>query len=274
MCPAQNNDDNKAPLFDNHPPAPASAGRVRIVLVEPQTPENVGAVARAMKTMGLSDWAIVGGCDIHSRGARRLARSASTLLESARCVATFEEAVEGVDRVVSTSHRLRSQQLQRVAALKERLPEWQQRLVSGQRLAVVFGREDKGLPRVILERSDELVTIPTAHSAQSLNLAQAVMIVCYELFQSLAEHPAAPPIAESLNHAERQSLAKMWTDLAIETGYEVRGQRPELLVNSLAQSFAEWSLTERDRLLSLSLLRHFQRVFRSLEKNDSHADSH
>ncbi|MBX6421424.1 MAG: RNA methyltransferase [Nevskia sp.] len=168
--------------MSDHPPHPAAAlQRVRIVLVEPQHPGNIGSCARAMKTMGLSQLVLVAPRRFPDPQAQAMAVGAADVLERARICATLDEALADCARVAATTARARHIQAQTFAPR-----EWAQRLFAAglptaAPVALVFGRERNGLANEELDRAQELITIPTAPDYGSLNLAAAVQILAYEL---------------------------------------------------------------------------------------------
>ncbi|AEV16000.1 RNA methyltransferase, TrmH family, group 1 [Thermus sp. CCB_US3_UF1] len=159
--------------------------RVRIVLVEPQEPMNVGAVARAMKNFGLSQLYLV---NPHprvgppwAREAYWLAVHAEDLLDRAQAVGSLREALEGVHLVVATTGRPRELY---PAPL---VPAWEvpgRVLTVAGPVALVFGRETFGLTNEELDLAHLIGTIPTAPEQPSLNLAQAVVVFAYELYKA------------------------------------------------------------------------------------------
>ena len=152
---------------------------IRIVLTETSHPGNIGASARAMKTMGFSELVLVAPKEFPSAAATARASGADDLLAAARTVSTLAEAISDCAYVVGASARLRSLQWPttdpRVCA--QRL--WEQ-LPAGP-VAVVFGPEHSGLTNDDLARCHELVHIPANPAYSSLNLAMAVQVICYEL---------------------------------------------------------------------------------------------
>jgi TrmH family RNA methyltransferase len=153
----------------------------RFVLVRPHYPENVGAVARAIKTMGFTELVLVkpgrmAGPD-HVM-AHKMAVKSWDVLESVRQCATLDEALAGSSLVVATTSRrgISGVRTARVAAaLIER------HVASGGSAAIVFGNEKNGLSEPDLGRARERLRIPMAADQPSINLAQAVQIVAYEL---------------------------------------------------------------------------------------------
>lgn len=158
---------------------------LRIVLVQTSHPGNIGAVARAMKNMGLSQLVLVAPRRFPDEEAVWRAAHASDLLERARIVSTLDEAVGDCGLVVATSARDRTipwPALDARAACRKLAAESRQHPV-----AVVFGREDRGLTNAELRRCNLHLSIPTDEAYSSLNLAMAVQIVCYELRMALVE---------------------------------------------------------------------------------------
>jgi tRNA/rRNA methyltransferase len=150
---------------------------VRIVLVRPRNPENLGAVARAMKNFGLDDWAVTALGTHDFAAARRVAVHAEDLLDRPRLVRDLDEAVADCAWVVgTTSRRVRGK---RSLAPEEVAREAAARAGTG-RTAIVFGDERSGLSRAEVERCHDLSAIPTGAAQPSLNLAQAVLLYAYE----------------------------------------------------------------------------------------------
>ena len=152
---------------------------ITIVLVNPSHPGNIGSTARAMKTMGLSKLCLVEPDDFPSSTATALASGADDVLANARVVATLNEALSDSHFVVGTSARVRGVSLPLVnprhcgeTAVKEAMT---------QNVALIFGREDRGLTNEELQRCHLQVHIPTNEDFSSLNLAAAVQVLCYEI---------------------------------------------------------------------------------------------
>lgn len=160
---------------------------VRIVLVEPSGPLNVGAVARVMKNLGLQQLVLVNPqCDPLSIEARHLAVHAVDILESAQQVATLPAALQGCTRAIATTARVRSSAID-LESPRIALP-WL--LEEPETAALIFGPEYRGLSNEELNYAQRFVRIPTSSSYPSLNLASAVAICCYELSQSAQLQPS------------------------------------------------------------------------------------
>ncbi len=166
----------------------------RIVLVGTTHPGNIGAVARAMKNMGLSDLALVAPRYFPHAEATARASGAEDLLEAAVVTGTLAEALRGCRFVAGASARARTIDW---PALGPR--ECAERLVAESRggdVAVVFGPEKSGLTNEDLDHCQALLSIPADPAFSSLNLAMAVQIVCYELRLARTGAPVATPERE------------------------------------------------------------------------------
>jgi tRNA/rRNA methyltransferase len=156
---------------------------IRIVLVEPAGPRNVGAVARVMKNMGLRYLTVVNPhCHPLDEEACHAAVHAKDVLESVQVAHSLMEALAGCQRAIATLGRNMTTLSMPLESPRIALP-W----LRGVPSALIFGPEDRGLSNLELNYAQRLVSIPTADIYPSLNLAQAVGICCYELHQSLTE---------------------------------------------------------------------------------------
>lgn len=165
---------------------------VRLVLLRPRNADNLGAIARAMKNFGLSDWVVVSPNPrlLEVPGLNRLAVKSGELLETVRQEASLEAAVADCHWVVGTTMR-RIEGRQRLSP-REVAAEAHAR---GGKLALVFGDERSGLTNEDLARCHALSFIPTSDAQPSLNLAQAVVLYAWELFAAAMPPGAAPPPA-------------------------------------------------------------------------------
>lgn len=170
---------------------------IRIVLVNTHHPGNIGAAARAMKNMGLSRLYLVEPKGFPSFEASQRASSATDVLSGAVVVDTLAEALQGCSFVCGTTARLRSVKWPQLDA-RECGMQLQQESEQHE-VALVFGRERSGLSNDELEQCQALVNIPTAEAYSSLNLAQAVQVLSYEILmasQTSRENTEAAPLAQ------------------------------------------------------------------------------
>lgn len=161
---------------------------IRIVLVEPQHPGNVGASARAMRTMGLESLVLVRPAEHPHPDATVRAAGAADLLARARVAATVDEAIGDCGLVLGATARPRSANW-RVLDARDAAVEAVEATAS-RPVAILFGSERNGLANDDIERCGALLRIPTSGDYGSLNLAQAVQVVCYEL--AMARRAVAP----------------------------------------------------------------------------------
>ncbi len=152
--------------------------RIRIVLCRPSHPGNIGAAARAMKTMGLSDLRLVAPERYPAPEAEWMATNAVDVLRAAGIHSTLQESIKDCVAAFALSARPRewSPQVLDVRSAAARA------LASGGKVAFVFGNESAGLTNEELFACQFLVHIPANPEFSSLNLAQAVQVVAYELF--------------------------------------------------------------------------------------------
>ncbi len=156
---------------------------LRIVLLRPRNPENLGAAARAMKNFGVSDWAIVDPRTFDFGAARRVAVHAEELLDRPRLAATLDEAVADATWVVGTSSRtVPGRRRLSVAEVAKGVGE----LGPGGKLALVFGDERSGLSNDELMRCHAISALSTEPEQPSLNLAQALAIYCARIYEENA----------------------------------------------------------------------------------------
>lgn len=196
--------------------------QLHIVLVAPARPENVGAAARAMKTMGFTSLRIVDSEAHLQPAARWVAHGAGDILDGVQTFATLEQALADVDFTVATTARSRArfhyyctpQQL--LGQLNER-SQW-----VGQ-AALVFGREDSGLTNEELELADLLTGVPMQADYPSLNLGQAVMVYCYQLSELMNVSAPQEPVANKGQlKALRQRAEGLLTALEVSDDQKLR----------------------------------------------------
>ncbi len=214
---------------------------VSVILVRPRFPQNIGSVARAMKNMGLQRLVVVDGCSPLHRDAYKLASGAEEILERAEEFPTLKEATSEMGCVVGMTCRSgkeRNPLLTPRELLEELIPISERNLIG-----LVFGSEKEGLRNDELALCNLYVRIPSADSFPSLNLAQAVMILCYELFQSsIIAQKKIGPLASS-DRLERMYEHMKETLVAI--GF-LDAKHPERILRVLRRIFGRSQLEERE----------------------------
>jgi TrmH family RNA methyltransferase len=179
---------------------------IRIVLVTPSHPGNIGAAARAMKNMGLSALVLVRPKQFPDAEATARASGADDVLAAARVVESLGEALAGCGFIAATTARERDQYF-RVADVRAAASSIVEHARSSP-AAVVFGAERTGLTNEELEAAHLLLRIPASEAYPSLNLAMAVQLVAYELYRARAAGalPGAPPGVPLATAEELQQL--------------------------------------------------------------------
>jgi tRNA/rRNA methyltransferase len=214
---------------------------ISIILVRPKFPENIGSVARAMKNMGLSRLIVVNGSSPLHANAYKLASGAEDILERAEEYFTLREAISEMGCVVGTTSRGgkgRSPDLTPEALAKKLIPLSQKNLIG-----LAFGSEKEGLTNEELSLCHLYARIPSTKSFPSLNVAQAVMVVCYELFQASTEILKKP-----VQLAQAEQLEKMFEHMEktlIQIGF-LESKHPERMARALRRLFGRSQIGERE----------------------------
>ncbi len=153
---------------------------IRIVMVNTFHPGNIGAAARAIKTMGLSDLVLVSPLDFPSDQATSMAAGATDVLDNATVVETLEQAIDDCQLVIATSARSRSHPWP-IKEAREMAPQILDEARKG-KVAILFGPERMGLHNEHLRQAHFHMDIPGNPEYPVLNVASAVQLVCYECF--------------------------------------------------------------------------------------------
>lgn len=159
----------------------AHLSHVRIVMVNTTLPANIGSALRAMKTMGLSKLVLVAPKTYPHPDIDALAAGATDLIEQIEIVSTLEDAIQDCHLVFGTSARSRTIPWPLLDARPAAEKSLQAVLNDQQEVAIVFGREDRGLTNEELALVNYHVTIPVNTDYGVLNVAQAIQVICYEL---------------------------------------------------------------------------------------------
>ncbi len=227
-------------------------GLVRIVLVEPESGGNIGASARALKTMGLCELVLVSPqCNPTGPEARRLAHNAEDILGEATVVSSLDQALVGTVFSVATTGRRRSGGLesQPPPAAAEQMLCYAARGPVG----LVFGRESRGLTNTELARCSLTSTVPAATDVPSLNLAQAVMVYCYELYRSANTQQVPLPVLQPATDQQKEQfydhLGRTLVALGVRPAVSL-----DRLVDKYRRVLNRASLEHRDLLLLHKLL--------------------
>lgn len=230
----------------------------QIVLVEPTHPGNIGAVARSMKTMGLHDLVLVNPKKFPHYEASKRAAGGESVLDRAKVVPHFNEAISDSTLVIGTSVRDREvswptvNPRQAADKVVSHLADFKHAEQTG-KISIVFGRESSGLSNDELEQCQLQLRIDANPEYSSLNLASAVQIICYDLRMQALENCSGPETIESdLTAADKRKLpaTKQMQDGHLEhlqnmlqTLDFIKSESPTVLFRKLARLYAKSELS-------------------------------
>jgi len=180
---------------------------IHFILYRPAVPGNVGASARALKTMGFNHLRLIDPCDHMDEEALMMAHGSRDILQHATLFDTFAEATADLDMVVASTAKERSAKHE-YHSVRElgRIIQEKSSLLG--KVGILFGTEESGLPNELIMKSDLAMTIPMAAGYPSLNLSQSVMITAYELaFLNPLSRPGGskPKSGEGFRELNRQA---------------------------------------------------------------------
>lgn len=216
---------------------------VRIVLCRPSHPGNIGAAARAMKTMGMAQLYLVNPKRFPDPEAQAMASGAADLLESAKVCASLEEALLGCVLAIGTSTRQRDLQtalLTPAEAAAQALAEAQ-----GGNVALVFGNETFGLSKEELACCQALMTIPANPEYSSLNLGAAVQVTAYELRRTALNESFVQPALDAADLAEVERFYTHLEETLIRIGF-LNPASPKRLMPKLRRLFSRTRLEKEE----------------------------
>jgi tRNA/rRNA methyltransferase len=224
-------------------PEPNPLRNIRIVLCETSHPGNIGASARAMKTMGLTQLHLVNPRRFPDPEAQWRAAHAVDVLDGAQVHATLDDALRGTVFSVACSARTRE-----IAVPHTTVREAAARTIEvarAQQSAMVFGNETSGLTTDAVNKCGLLATIPANPEYSSLNLAAAVQVVAYELrLASLAPAPGMPR-PNLASHEEIEGLYRHLETAMVEAGFH-DPEHPRKLMPRLRRLFARSGLEREE----------------------------
>lgn len=223
----------------------ANTKNISIVLYKPKYAGNVGSVARAAKNMGIKKIVVVGTAALDREAMQqRSTHLAVDVLDSIVYVNSIEEALDGFNYIVGTTARIGKARGPFVSprAAAQNIADLSQK----NKVALLFGPEDTGLANDPLRLCHSVVTIPTSHEFTSLNLSQAVMILCYEIFiassSAATAAEATPKLALS---SELEGMYGQIKDLLAKIDF-LNPENPEYWMLDLRRFFSRTGLLSRE----------------------------
>ncbi len=226
---------------------------IRIVLVGTLYSGNVGSVCRAMANMGITDLVLAAPriCD-NWEEAVRMAVHADAILANHRKVDSLAEAVADCSWVIGTTAR-GGLYRQHVKTPRELAPELLKLAAHG-RVALVFGREDKGLNNEEIGICTHLIRVPVHPEYASLNLSQAVLLCCYELYSALGTYE--PPVEKSVpaSAAQKLKLLEKWRAMLLTIGF-MKEDKADHMMQGVQRIFSRGTFSEDDVAIMMGVAR-------------------
>lgn len=189
-----------------------------VVLHQPQDVRNLGAVVRAMKNFGFQQLRLVNPCPFDPTDLSRIAHRSEDLVAAITIYPDLPAALADARYVVGTSERLHPERPMR-SDLRPFAAELTQRAAHHGPVALLFGPEDHGLDHAALDQCHAILRLPTDPAYPSLNLAQAVLLILYELRMADPVPLPAPPVREPAPHADHEQFAAALATALHATGF-------------------------------------------------------
>ncbi len=226
---------NQSDIFNN----------IRVVLCHTSHPGNIGSTARAMKTMGLSRLYLVKPKKFPDGEAKSLAVNAADVLHTAVVTETLDEAIADCNFVLAVSGKERS--LSQEVMTAHEAASKAKHMAASQQVALVFGNETNGLSTIEASKCHVLATIPANPTYTSLNLAQAVQIMCYEIRMAVTAgkvHYDEKPVELATQEDLERFYAHLQEVLTL-IGY-INPKAPKKLFERLRRMYARASLEKEE----------------------------
>jgi tRNA/rRNA methyltransferase len=224
-------------------------GGPRVILIEPQLSENVGAVARAMLNCGLDQMLLVNPREGWPNSkAYAMASGATEVLEAAQLYGTVEEAVADVSVLYATTARPRELTV-RVLTPREAAADMRAVQARGEKIGVLFGPERSGMTNDHIALADTVISVPLNPAYSSLNLGQAVLLVAYEWFTAADETSPDTLSMSGTRLAEKQELIGLFDRLESELDSGGFFRAPDLrptIMRNLQSMLQRGRLTEQE----------------------------
>ncbi len=238
---------------------------IAIVLVEPQIPENIGSVARAMNNMGLKKLIIVNPANYDISIIMKTATHNSILiLEEMEISDNLLDAVGRYNYLVGTTARIGKNRP--VLSTPKKLAKDLINISQENKIAILFGREDKGLTNEQIKYCHTIVNIPTANLS-SLNLAQAVMIICYELYiTNIEEETMISYIPRLANKFELEGMYSHLKRALIKIGF-IDPKNPEHWMLNIRRMLSRYPLQAKEVQIIRGICRKIEWYIEHLTNN-------
>lgn len=229
------------------------------ILVEPKESGNIGSSARAMKNMGFTNLVLINPPELKEE-AKWMAWRSEDILEKAEIYQSLDNAINDKALVVGTTRR-RGSKRGAIVDVKDGVKRIYD-IAQNNKVAILFGREDKGLFNEEVEKCGYLLTIPTSSLQPSLNLSQAVLIVAYELrrLENLRDYHM-----EKQFYVNQEELNKLYERLSVilkKTGYIPENKDiEESIINNFKHFLGRTGLTFWELKMIHGLLSHIEEIY-------------
>jgi tRNA (cytidine32/uridine32-2'-O)-methyltransferase len=228
---------------------------IKVVLVETSHPGNIGSVARAMKTMGLSHLVLVNPKIFPSEEADAMASGADDILANAELVSSLEEAIADCQLVLGATARSRDLEWPMYH------PKQLMQHIAGKKTALIFGRESSGLSNEELWLCHAGIQIPTSPEYRSLNLSQAVQIVAYELWNA-RDHLSSEMSQELVNSFSMQHFYQHLEKVLIDIEF-MKADEPKRLMPKLKRLFNRAEIRQSEMNILRGILTQIDKKLQS-----------
>jgi len=223
---------------------------IRVVLHEPQDLVNIAGVVRGMANMGLEHLSLVNPLEFDPHRITGIAHRTDFIVDRAHRHASLDDALADAIYVVGTSARFRTA-ARNYARPRDLAPRMLARAREGT-VALVFGREDRGLTNDALDRCQDVLVVPTTEEYTSLNLAQAFLVIGYELLLAADLDPSELPVGKrSLGPATHEEMEETYG--ALEQGLEridfFKARKPESVMRTLRTALGRSDLDAHEARL-------------------------
>ena len=230
--------------------------KIQFDLVRPSHPGNIGAVARAIATMGFDQLALVDPSEHPHPESRARSSAALDILLNASVHNDLEDAIGDSGYVIGTTARNR-----RISVPVSPIRDFVDEIVSisdKQKISIVFGPETSGLSNEEIDRCNHLVYIPSGEKYSSLNLAMAVQVVAYEIKMSLSPDEKIIPDRNLASGQEMELFYEHLKEVLLETGF-LNPRNPKQLMRRLRALFNRAELDENEVNIMRGILTSYQK---------------
>jgi TrmH family RNA methyltransferase len=242
-------------------PTTGILNRISVVLCRPRYGGNIGAAARAVKNMGIGGLVLVAPERYSQDEARMLASNASDVLEGASTFDTIEEAINGCEIVFGASRRIKSHRI-RIMTPRESAAHIVGHMGEGS-AAIIFGPEDNGLTSEELARCHGVISIPADDKQPSLNLAQAIMVIAYELRMGVDGLPSVRSFGDA-SESEFGQVMEQAEAVLEKSGFFLRNPKDRVLLH-LKEILTNGVSTSQDARVVRGI---FRRIAWALEREE------